>query len=155
MIDIDKILKILAHRYPILLVDKITSLKPFEFVGGYKNITINEPIFLGHFPSKAIYPGVMIIEGMAQAGVILAFYSAYGDKVDEAENKLVYFMSIDRAKFRSMVRPGDRLEYKLEVLKYKGKVWVLDAKAFVDGKLVAEAELKAMLGDNDDNKAKK
>ena len=154
MIDIDKILKILPHRYPILLVDKITSLKPFEFVGGYKNITINEPIFLGHFPSKAIYPGVMIIEGMAQAGGILAFYSAYGDEV-EAENKLVYFMSIDRAKFRSMVRPGDRLEYKLEVLKYKGKVWVLDAKAFVDGKLVAEAELKAMLGDNDDNKAKK
>ncbi|RDU58037.1 3-hydroxyacyl-ACP dehydratase FabZ [Helicobacter sp. MIT 99-5507] len=154
MIDIDRILKILPHRYPILLVDKVTSLKPFESVEAYKNITINEPIFLGHFPSKAIYPGVMIIEGMAQAGGILAFSSGYGDKVDEVDNKLVYFMSIDRAKFRSMVRPGDRLEYKLEVLKHKGKVWVLDAKAFVDGKLVAEAELKAMLGDNDDNKVK-
>lgn len=152
MIDIDKILKILPHRYPILLVDRVTSLKPFEVIDAYKNITINEPIFLGHFPSKAIYPGVMIIEGMAQAGGILAFYSAYGDDVDKVDNKLVYFMSIDRAKFRSMVRPGDKLEYKLEVVKYKGKVWVLDAKAFVDGKLVAEAELKAMLGDNDNAK---
>ena len=150
MIDIDKILKILPHRYPILLVDKITLLKPNEFVEGYKNITINEPIFLGHFPSKAIYPGVMIIEGMAQAGGILAYYSAYGDEVDRMDNKLVYFMSIDRAKFRYMVRPGDRLDYRLEVLKHKGKIWVLDAKAFVDGKLVAEAELKAMLADNDD-----
>ena len=149
MIDIYKILKILPHRDPILLVDRVTSLKP-EAIEAYKNITINEPIFLGHFPRKAIYPGVMIIEGMAQAGGILAFYSAYGNKVDEVADKLVYFMSIDRAKFRSMVRPGDRLDYRLEVLKNKGKIWILDAKAFVDGKLVAEAELKAMLADNDD-----
>ncbi len=147
MIDIDKIIKILPHRYPILLVDRVTLLKD-DIVEAYKNITINEPIFLGHFPSKAIYPGVMIIEGMAQAGGVLAFYNTYGDKVDEANDKLVYFMSIDRAKFRSMVRPGDRLDYRLEVLKNKGKIWVLDAKAFVDGKLVAEAELKAMLADN-------
>ena len=154
MIDIDRILEILPHRYPILLVDKVTSLKPFEFVEAYKNITINEPIFLGHFPSKAVYRGVFIIEGMAQAGVILAFCSVYGDKVGEIDDTLVYFMSIDRAKFRSMVRPGDKLEYRLEVLKHKGKVWVLDAKAFVDGKLVAEAELKAMLDDNDDSRVK-
>lgn len=152
MIDIDRILKILPHRYPILLVDRVTSLEPFKYIEGYKNITINEQVFLGHFPSKAIYPGVMIIEGLAQAGGILAFCSGYGDKVEEVEDKIVYFMSIDRAKFRAMVLPGDRLDYKLEVIKYKGKVWVLDAKAFVDGKLVAEAELKAMLGDKDDKK---
>lgn len=152
MIDTDRILKILPHRYPILLVDRVTSLEPFKYIEGYKNITINEQVFLGHFPSKAIYPGVMIIEGLAQAGGILAFCSGYGDKVEEVEDKIVYFMSIDRAKFRAMVLPGDRLDYKLEVIKYKGKVWVLDAKAFVDGKLVAEAELKAMLGDKDDKK---
>lgn len=152
MIDIDRILKILPHRYPILLVDRVTSLEPFKCIEGYKNITINEQVFLGHFPSKAIYPGVMIIEGLAQAGGILAFCSGYGDKVEEVEDKIVYFMSIDRAKFRAMVLPGDRLDYKLEVIKYKGKVWVLDAKAFVDGKLVAEAELKAMLGDKDNKK---
>ncbi|MDE6885776.1 MAG: 3-hydroxyacyl-ACP dehydratase FabZ [Helicobacteraceae bacterium] len=145
-INIEEIVKILPHRYPILLVDRITSLELNKSVEGYKNITINEQVFLGHFPAKPIYPGVMIIEGMAQTGGILAYKSAFGEDSTN-ENKLVYFMSIDRAKFRSMVTPGDKLVYKLEVLKHKGKVWVLDGKAFVDDKLVAEAELKAMLGD--------
>ncbi|RAX55348.1 3-hydroxyacyl-[acyl-carrier-protein] dehydratase FabZ [Helicobacter sp. 16-1353] len=149
MIEIDRILKILPHKYPILLVDKVTSMVEFKSIEAYKNITINEPIFLGHFPKRPLYPGVFIIEGMAQAGGILAFCSGYGDKVEEIDNKSVYFMTIDKAKFRSMVIPGDKLVYKLEVIKIKGKIWVLDAKAFVDDKLVAEAELKAMLGDEE------
>lgn len=153
MIEIDEILKILPHRYPILLVDRIVSMEPFKNISGYKNITINEAVFLGHFPSKPIYPGVMIIEGMAQIGAYLAFTSTLGNS-ENLGDKLVYFMSIDRAKFRSMVKPGDRLDYKIEVLKQKGKVWVIDAKAFVDEKLVAEAELKAMLGENGDGKSR-
>ncbi len=152
MIDIEEILKIMPHRYPILLVDRITKLELEKYVEGYKNITINEPVFMGHFPTKPIYPGVYIIEGMAQAGGVLAFKSSFGiDSINDS-NKLVYFMSIDRAKFRSMVKPGDKLVYKLEVLKHKGKIWVIDGKAFVDDKLVAEAELKAMIADEEEQK---
>ena len=152
MIDIEEILKIMPHRYPILLVDRITKLELEKYVEGYKNITINEPVFMGHFPTKPIYPGVYIIEGMAQAGGVLAFKSSFGiDSINDS-NKLVYFMSIDRAKFRSMVKPGDRLVYKLEVLKHKGKIWVIDGKAFVDDKLVAESELKAMIADEEEQK---
>lgn len=152
MINIEEILKIMPHRYPILLVDRITKLELEKYVEGYKNITINEPVFMGHFPTKPIYPGVYIIEGMAQAGGVLAFKSSFGiDSINDS-NKLVYFMSIDRAKFRSMVKPGDKLVYKLEVLKHKGKIWVIDGKAFVDDKLVAEAELKAMIADEEEQK---
>lgn len=155
MMDVNQIKKILPHRYPLLLVDRITELvrntdesTPNGYIKAYKNVTINEEIFLGHFPSKPIYPGVMIIEGMAQAGGVLAFVSMFGDDIKAAENKIVYFMTIDRVKFRVPVTPGDRLEYYLSVLKHKGAVWSLDAKAFVDGKLVCEAELKAMVADN-------
>ncbi|MGX3010322.1 3-hydroxyacyl-ACP dehydratase FabZ [Helicobacter sp. 23-1044] len=146
-IDIQEIMQILPHRYPILLVDKITHLELGRCIEGYKNITFNEPIFAGHFPTSPIYPGVYIIEGMAQTGGILAFKSAFGEDSVNDGSRLVYFMSIDRAKFRSMVKPGDKLVYKVEVLKNKGKVWVIDGKAFVDDKLVAEAELKAMIAD--------
>ncbi len=146
--DINEIKKILPHRYPLLLVDKITKLEPNVLVEGYKNITINEEIFLGHFPNRPIYPGVMIIEGLAQAGGVLAFVSTWGNDMGAAKDKIVYFMTIDRVKFRVPVVPGDRLDYHLEVLKHKGSVWSLDAKAFVDGKLVCEAELKAMVADS-------
>lgn len=149
MIDINKILTILPHRYPILLLDRVTDFEAFKYLDGYKNITINEEVFLGHFPNKPIYPGVMIIEGMAQAGGVLAFISIWGNNVDKIDNKIIYFMSIDKAKFRSVVTPGDKLCYRLEVLKNKGKIWVIYAKAFVDDKLVAEAELKAMISDKD------
>ncbi len=149
MLDINQIKKILPHRYPLLLVDRITKLEPNVFIEGFKNVTANEEIFLGHFPNKPIYPGVMIIEGMAQAGGVLAFVSSWGDNIEAAENKIVYFMTIDRVKFRVPVVPGDRLEYRLEVLKHRGDIWSLDGKTFVDGKLVCEAELKAMVAEND------
>lgn len=147
LIDVVEIQKILPHRFPFLLVDRITALTPGESIEGFKNITIGEQIFQGHFPDHPIYPGVMIIEGMAQAGGVLAFKSMDEEKQEDTKEKVVYFMSIDNAKFRNPVRPGDQLVYKLSVLKHRGNIWVLDAKAFVDDKLVAEAELKAMIVD--------
>jgi len=138
---------ILPHRYPFLLVDRITALTPGESVEAYKNVSISEPVFQGHFPDHPIYPGVMILEGMAQAGGVLAFKSMNGVTQEEIQNKVVYFMSIDKAKFRSPVTPGDKLVYKLIVIKNKGAVWQLDAKAYVDDKVVAQAELKAMIVD--------
>lgn len=138
---------ILPHRYPFLLVDRITELTPGEYIEGYKNVSISEPVFQGHFPGHPIYPGVMIIEGMAQAGGVLAFKSMDEESQDEIADKVVYFMSIDKAKFRAPVTPGDQLVYKIDVLKHKGPVWQLDAKAYVDGKIVAQAELKAMIVD--------
>jgi 3-hydroxyacyl-[acyl-carrier-protein] dehydratase len=147
MIDVVEIQKILPHRYPFLLVDKVTELTPEESLVGYKNVTIGEQIFEGHFPGHPIYPGVMILEGMAQAGGILAFKSMGDMTEEEAAEKVVYFMSIDKAKFRNPVKPGDRLEYRLSVIKHKGAIWMLDGKAYVDDKLVSEAELKAMIVD--------
>ncbi|MDD3323554.1 MAG: 3-hydroxyacyl-ACP dehydratase FabZ [Sulfurospirillaceae bacterium] len=147
MIDVVEIQKILPHRFPFLLVDRVTSLVVGEGIEAYKNITIGEQIFQGHFPDHPIYPGVMIIEGMAQAGGVLAFKSMSQETQGEVKDKVVYFMSIDNAKFRSPVTPGDKLVYKLSVLKHKGNIWVLEAKAYVDEKLVAEAELKAMIVD--------
>jgi 3-hydroxyacyl-[acyl-carrier-protein] dehydratase len=145
--DVVDIQNILPHRYPFLLVDRITELTPGEYIEGLKNVSISEPVFQGHFPGHPIYPGVMIIEGMAQAGGVLAFKSMDTDSQEEIENKVVYFMSIDKAKFRSPVTPGDQLIYKIDVIKHKGAVWQLDAKAYVDDKLVAQAELKAMIVD--------
>jgi len=146
LLSVTDIQKILPHRYPFLLVDRITELKKDEYVIGYKNISISEPVFQGHFPDHPIYPGVMILEGMAQAGGILAFKSM--DMAEEqAAQKVVYFMSIDGAKFRHPVKPGDKLEYRMTVAKHKGAIWVLEGSAYVDDILVSEAELKAMIVD--------
>ncbi len=147
MLDVVDIEKILPHRFPFLLVDRVVEVKKGEFIEAYKNVTIGEQIFQGHFPGHPIYPGVMIIEGMAQAGGILAFESMDESEQGETNDKVVYFMSIDRAKFRTPVKPGDKLVYKLTVLKHKGSIWVLKGEAFVDEKLVCEAELKAMIVD--------
>lgn len=147
MLDINMIREILPHRYPMLLVDRVVSLIPNQSIEAYKNVTINEEVFLGHFPKQPIYPGVMQIEGMAQAGGLLAFVSMFGHDTKEAENKIVYFMTIDKVKFRIPVLPGDKLVYRLHVLKHKGNVWSLGAQATVDDKLVSEAELKAMIAD--------
>ena len=145
--DVVEIQKILPHRYPFLLLDRVTKLEKGVSIEGYKNVSISEPVFQGHFPDHPIYPGVMIIEGMAQAGGVLAFQSSSQEDQEAAANKVVYFMSIDKAKFRSPVTPGDQLIYKLTVLKQRGTIWQLEAKAYVDDKLVAEAELKAMIVD--------
>ena len=144
MIDINEILNILPHRYPFLLIDRVTDLKVGESLEAYKNVTYGEQIFQGHFPGHPIYPGVMIIEGMAQAGGVLAFKSTTDE---DLSNKVVYFMSIDKAKFRKPVRPGDKLEYKIKVIKHKGRIWVLKAEAYIDGSLATEAELQAMIMD--------
>lgn len=146
MIDVIEIQKILPHRFPFLLVDRVTELNENESLVGYKNVTIGEQIFEGHFPGHPIYPGVMILEGMAQAGGILAFKSMNLSE-EEAAAKVVYFMSIDGAKFRNPVRPGDRLEYRMKVVKHKGAIWILEGKAYVDDVLCSEAELKAMIVD--------
>jgi len=145
--DVVEIQKIIPHRYPFLLLDRVTDIVKNETLVGFKNVTIGDNVFQGHFPGHPIYPGVMILEGMAQAGGILAFKSMDDMTEEEAANKVVYYMSIDNAKFRAPVKPGDRLEYRISVIKRKGSIWMLDGKAYVDGTLVSQAELKAMIVD--------
>lgn len=147
VLDVMQIQKILPHRVPFLLVDRVTEIKQGEYVEAYKNISISEPVFEGHFPGHPIYPGVMILEGMAQAGAILAFYCSDDEQTNTIESKVFYFMSIDGAKFRKPIRPGDRLDYRVALVKNKGSVWVFEGKAYVDGQLACEAELKAMVVD--------
>lgn len=146
MMDVVEIQEVLPHRYPFLLVDRVITLEKSENIVAFKNVSISEPVFQGHFPGHPIYPGVMILEGLAQAGGLLAFESMEMTK-EEAAQKVVYFMSIDKAKFRKPVRPGDRLEYRVSVIKQKGAIWMLDGKAYVDDQLVSQAELKAMVVD--------
>ena len=147
MIDIVEIQKILPHRYPFLLIDRVTELEPAKHIVAYKNVTIGEPVFQGHFPGHPIYPGVMIIEGMAQAGGVLAFKSMSDEHQAGIENKVVYFMSIDGAKFSHPIRPRDRLEYRHAVLNPKSNIGGVKCESYVDGTLACEAELKAMIVD--------
>lgn len=148
MIDINEILSILPHRFPFLLIDRVEELSIGESIKAYKNVTYNEQIFQGHFPGHPIYPGVMIIEGLAQAGGVLAFKSMEKDGANLSD-KVVYFMSIDNAKFRSPVRPGDKLEYRISVIKHRGRIWVLKGEAYINNgaTLAAQAELQAMIMD--------
>lgn len=138
-IDILEIMKLLPHRYPFLMVDKITSLVPRKSVSGIKNVTINEPFFQGHFPDQPVFPGVLILEGMAQAGGCMAFYSV-PEMIGE---RLVYFAGIDKARFRKPVFPGDQIEYRLELLKHKRMMMVMQGQALVDDQVVTEAQLMA------------
>ncbi len=142
--DVNQIQEILPHRYPFLLVDRITNVKQNEEVEGYLNISITNQVFQGHFPGHPIYPGVLILEGMAQAGAVLPFI-VLGKQ--ELKNKVVYFMSIDKAKFRKPVRPGDKLVYKVKLIKQRKTIWLLHGESYVDNELAAEAELKAMIMD--------
>lgn len=145
IIGIEKILKSLPHRYPFLLVDKVVSLEVGKKIVAIKNVTFNEPHFLGHFPNHPIMPGVLIIEAMAQAGALMVT----ADESFNAEEKLVYFMSIDGAKFRKPVIPGDVLELHVEAVQNRGNVWKLSAVAIVDGQKVSEAKLSAMIADKE------
>ena len=142
--NIDEIMQILPHRYPILLVDRVNEIIKGESIVAYKNITANEPIFSGHFPDHLIYPGVMILEGLAQAGSLLVF-ATIKDDLDSNEKIIPYFTGIDKAKFKKPVLPGDKLEYQVSIMRSKMGIWQLGAKALVDNKIVASAELKAMI----------
>jgi 3-hydroxyacyl-[acyl-carrier-protein] dehydratase len=141
--DIDLIQRIIPHRYPFLLVDKLRDIVPYTSAVGIKNVTMNEPHFQGHFPGAPIMPGVTIVEAMAQTAAVMVGMSA--DLADKA--LLVYFMGIDGCKFRRKVIPGDVLEMQLTVLRGKpgGKVWKFSGRATVEGDLAAEAEFTAMM----------
>ncbi|HEV3372837.1 MAG TPA: 3-hydroxyacyl-ACP dehydratase FabZ [Xanthobacteraceae bacterium] len=139
--DIATILKALPHRYPFLMVDRIISIRGDESAIGIKNVTINEPQFLGHFPGNPVFPGVLMLEGMAQTGGAVCILS----QAKEIVAQKVYFLTIDKAKFRKPVVPGDTIEYHLSKIARKKNMWWFRGKAMVAGQLVAEAELGAML----------
>ena len=142
ILDITQIQAILPHRYPFLLVDRIIEYEPGKRVVGIKNITMNEPFFQGHFPGAPVMPGVLIIEAMAQTAGVMMLGS-----IPDRESKLVFFTGIDGAKFRKPVVPGDQLRMELTVLKYRGRYIRLRGEAYVDGVLVAEAEIASSLVD--------
>ena len=141
-LGIDEIMKALPHRYPFLLVDRILELEPKKRVIGLKNVTINEPFFQGHFPGHPIMPGVLIVEAMAQVGGILLM-----GEFAEPESKVVYFMSLDNVKFRRPVKPGDQLRFELEIAQIRGPVCKMRGVAKVDGEVVCEADMAAMVRD--------
>ena len=143
--DIEDILKLIPHRYPFLLIDRVESFEKNVSLIAKKNITMNEPQFMGHFPDKPVMPGVLIIEAMAQAACILASQSMEED----TDNKLVYFMSIDNAKFRKPVVPGDTVYFHIEKHSSRGPVWKCKAVAKVDDQKVAEALVSAMVVDKE------
>lgn len=138
-IDIKGILELLPHRYPFLLVDRILDHEKGKTITGLKNVTMNEQFFQGHFPGEPVMPGVLILEGMAQVGGILAYLS----QPENVGEKLVYFAGIDNARFRRIVRPGDQIIFKIEITKQKAKMTKMTGKAYVDDQLAAEADLMA------------
>lgn len=143
MTDIQSILTCLPHRYPFLLVDRILELEKGQRIHALKNVTVNEPFFPGHFPGQPVMPGVIIVEALAQAGGILALRTT-GECI---EGKLMLFRSIDRAKFRKPVVPGDQLHLHVQVLRQRQGFWSFSAEGRVDGEVVTEAELSAAIVD--------
>ena len=141
--DIQKILEIMPHRYPILLVDRVLDYEPEKKIVAIKNVTFNEPFFQGHFPGVPIMPGVLIVEAMAQAGGVLYLLSIPSDVKDY----IMYFMAMDKVRFRKPVTPGDQLILEVEILRKRSNALKLGATASVDGNLVAEAELMATIGE--------
>jgi 3-hydroxyacyl-[acyl-carrier-protein] dehydratase len=140
-IDISRILECLPHRYPFLMIDRIVAIDGDESAIGIKNVTFNEPIFQGHFPGKPIFPGVLIIEGMAQtAGAIVIAHDA-----DKGGKSIVLMLTIDKAKFRKPAEPGDRIEFHIKKIQRRRNVGRYEAKAKVDGVVIAEAEIGAMI----------
>jgi 3-hydroxyacyl-[acyl-carrier-protein] dehydratase len=147
ILDIEAIQKILPHRPPFLLVDRVVLLEPGKRLVAWKGVTMNEPFFVGHFPGKPVMPGVLILEALAQACGLLAMKSIGAD--EDVKDKVTFLMSIDGARFRRPVVPGDRLELHAEIVKRKGAIWRQKGTAVVDGQPVAEAEFMAMLADRE------
>jgi 3-hydroxyacyl-[acyl-carrier-protein] dehydratase len=146
VLDVEAIQKLLPHRPPFLLVDRVVLLEPGKRLVAWKGVTMNEPFFTGHFPGKPVMPGVLILEALAQAGALLAMMSL---PPEEVRRKITYLMGIDGARFRKPVVPGDRLELTVEITRQKGAVWKEKGTATVDGQVVAEAEFMAMLADQE------
>ncbi|MCB9581460.1 MAG: 3-hydroxyacyl-ACP dehydratase FabZ [Polyangiaceae bacterium] len=140
-LDIQEILEILPHRYPFVMVDRVTEIVPNEHIRGIKMVSVNEPWASGHFPGRPIMPGVLIVEALAQIGGILTYAS---DPVDPSRH-LMYFLGIDKAKFRHTVTPGDRLDLHVKVLQHRTNVWKFRGEATVDGTLCAQGELLASI----------
>jgi 3-hydroxyacyl-[acyl-carrier-protein] dehydratase len=146
VIQVDEIQRLLPHRPPFLLVDRVTSWVPGSRLTGLKSVTMNEPFFVGHFPGHPVMPGVLILEALAQACALLAILSL---SPEEVRRKVTYLMGIDGARFRRPVLPGDRLELVVEITRRRDPVWKQAGKALVDGQVVAEAEFMAMLADRE------
>ncbi len=147
--DITRVMKLLPHRYPFLLIDRLQDMDGDESCVGIKNVTINEPFFQGHFPQFPVMPGVLIIEGLAQTAGALCVASLGEDY----NPQVVYFMGIDKAKFRRPVVPGDQLHYHVRKLRSRGRVWRFYGEARVNGHVVAEAEVSAMIADSAEARA--
>jgi len=145
LFDIEKILNILPHRYPFLLVDKVIEIQKGKSIIALKNVTYNEPFFQGHFPNLKVMPGVLVIEAIAQAGGILLYYS-----IPEPENKLVFLSKIDKAKFRKPIVPGDQIRIEVDMLKLKNRICQIRGKAKVEGEVAAEGEILAAVLDVED-----
>ena len=143
MIEIKEIMALLPHAYPFLLVDRIVEMEAGKRIVGIKNVTYNEPFFPGHFPGRPIMPGVLIVEAMAQTAGILVFNSM----PEEDRKKPVFFLGMDNVRFRKPVIPGDQLRLELEITRHRQSIWGFKGRAFVDGKLAAEGDLLAMLGE--------
>lgn len=145
LMNIEKIVKMLPHRYPFLLVDRVISINyEEESLVAIKNVTFNEPHFTGHFPNQSVMPGVLIVEALAQAA---ALYVLDSMKLDSCEDKTVYFMSIENAKFRQIVTPGDALHLHVKKERGRGNVWKFSGEAKVNNKLVAESSFTAMIAE--------
>jgi len=143
LVDINAILKALPHRYPFLLIDRIVNVRSDYSGVGIKNVTINEPPFMGHFPERPVFPGVLIVEGMAQTAGVIVMLSASGSEKPRA----VYFLTIDKCKFRKPVLPGDTVEYHMRNIGRRKDMWWFHGDAKVNGVVVAEADVGAMLTD--------
>lgn len=141
-LDIKRVMAALPHRYPMLLVDRIIEYDPRKRIVGIKNVTINEPFFQGHYPGHPVMPGVLIIEAMAQVGGLLMM-----DAIENIEDKVVYFMSLDNVKWRRPVIPGDQLRFEVEVMQLRKHVCKMKGAGYVDGQLVSEAEMMARIVD--------